>query len=385
MTLTTFTVSVVLLVLNAFFVAAEFAIISAKRHRLEDLAAEGSRAARAAVNSSRELSLMLAGAQLGITLCTLGLGAVAKPALASVLTPLIAWTTLAESVSYVLATIIAIAIVTFLHMVVGEMAPKSWAISHPETSAQLLAIPFRGFTWVTRPLLVFLNWVSNRLLRLIKVHAIDAQDSAQTPADLQLLLSQSHEHGMLQDEEHALLSGALRLEQETVASLAHPLGEAVTVPTDATIEQMTGVSRASGRSRAFLRATDGTLEGLAHVRDAILASARGDGARPVSTLSQPLVRVSGTRPLIDAVTELRSARAHLALVTDDAGTVTGFTSLEDILEEILGQFDDETDISALARAGRRPTSRGTAAPASPAAPAVPQGDSPGRRAEVGAG
>lgn len=366
--MTAFIVSVILLVLNAFFVAAEFAIISAKRHRLEDKAAEGSKAARAAVNASRELSLMLAGAQLGITLCTLGLGAVAKPALASVLTPVIAWTTLAESISYVLATIIAIGIVTFLHMVVGEMAPKSWAISHPETSAQLLAIPFRGFTWLARPVLVFLNWVSNKLLLLIKVRAIDAQDSAQTPADLQLLLSQSHEHGVLPDEEHAMLSGALKLEHETVSALARPIGEAVTVPESATAADVEGISRESGRSRLIVLDASGTVTGLVHVRDAILASSAHAGDTHLTAMRQDIVRVDGSRPLIDAVADLRAQRAHLALVVDDAGAVTGFTSLEDILEEILGQFDDESDVEADAPAAV-PTSAGAGAGERQATPA----------------
>src|SRR5215212_1976664 len=137
------TISVILLALNAFFVAAEFALIAAKRHRLEQ-EAETSRAARAAVAGVRELSLMLAGAQLGITLCTLGLGALAKPAVA-------------DGVAYGIAFAISLVLVVFLHMVVGEMAPKSWAISHPERSALMLALPFRAFAHSVRWILSGLN------------------------------------------------------------------------------------------------------------------------------------------------------------------------------------------------------------------------------------
>ena len=162
-------VSVVLLVLNAFFVAAEFALIASKRHRLEDLADRGSRAAAAAVNGSRELSLMLAGAQLGITLCTLGLGSVAKPAVADLLAPVLTALCLPESAATVVAIVLAVVIVVFLHMVVGEMAPKSWAISHPERSAVLLALPFRGFARVARPVLRLLNAMANGCLRLVGV------------------------------------------------------------------------------------------------------------------------------------------------------------------------------------------------------------------------
>ncbi len=127
--------SVLLLVLNGFFVAAEFAIVASKRHRLEEAAESGSRAAKSAVSAHREMSLMLAGAQLGITLCTLGLGALSEPALASLLEPLLHSIGLPDGLNHVIAVVIAVSLVVFLHMVVGEMAPKSWAISHPEPSA----------------------------------------------------------------------------------------------------------------------------------------------------------------------------------------------------------------------------------------------------------
>ena len=143
-------VSLLLLVLNAFFVAAEFALVASKRHRLEVLAERGSVAARAAVRGSRELSLMLAGAQLGITLCTLGLGSLAKPAVAELLDPGVHLRARPGAAAYVVSVVLAVGIVVFLHMVVGEMAPKSWAIAHPERSAVLLALPFRGFAWVMR-------------------------------------------------------------------------------------------------------------------------------------------------------------------------------------------------------------------------------------------
>lgn len=138
-------VSVLLLLLNAFFVAAEFALITSKRHRLQDEAEQGSRAARAAVAGSRELTLMLAGAQLGITLCTLGLGALAKPAVMELLSPALAVTGLPDAAASAVALLLAVGLVVLLHMVVGEMAPKSWAISHPDRSAILLALPFRAF------------------------------------------------------------------------------------------------------------------------------------------------------------------------------------------------------------------------------------------------
>src|SRR4051794_4215782 len=146
-------VSVLLLALNGFFVAAEFALVASKRYRLEHEAAGGGRAARAALDGVRELSLMLAGAQLGITLCTLGLGALAEPAIEHLLSPLLHAVGLPDAVSHLVALLFALGLVTFLHLVVGEMAPKSWAITDAERSATLLALPFRAFARVARPVL----------------------------------------------------------------------------------------------------------------------------------------------------------------------------------------------------------------------------------------
>ncbi|MFX0538397.1 hemolysin family protein [Ornithinimicrobium sp. Y1847] len=356
MTMTTaLLISVVLLVANGFFVAAEFAVVAAKRHRLEEKAEEGSRSARAAVEASRELSLMLAGAQLGITLCTLALGALAKPAVAELLGPVIGALGAPDVAAGAISVALAVSIVVFLHMVVGEMAPKSWAISHPETSAMALAVPFRGFAWLVRPVLWSMNALANVLLRMIKVDPVDNLGSAQTPADLQLLLAQSHEHGVLEDADHQILTGALRLEEEPVSAVMFPPTAAVTIPRAGTAADVERISRESGRSRLFVVEPTGRegsrrIRGLVHVRDAILASAEGGGDRPLSAFIQPVASLPDTMPLIDAVASLRQQRAQLSLVRDEHGRVVGMTSMEDILEQILGEFDDESDEASEATA-----------------------------------
>ncbi len=344
-------VSVVLLVANGFFVASEFAIVAAKRHRLEEKAEEGNRSARAAVEASKELSLMLAGAQLGITLCTLALGALAKPAVAHLLEPVFHALGVPDVAVHAVAVVLAVSVVVFLHMVVGEMAPKSWAISHPESSALLLALPFRAFTWVSRPVLWVMNELANLLLRAARVDPVDSLGRAQTPADLQLLLAQSYEHGVLEGPDHQILTGALRLEEETVAGVMFPTSAAVTIPRSATAADVERISRESGRSRLFVveptgRAGQRRIRGLVHVRDAILASAAGDAGRRVTEFVQPVASLPVTLPLIDAVSSLRQQRGQLALVRDDQGRVVGMTSMEDILEQILGEFDDESDEAA---------------------------------------
>src|SRR5215207_7288950 len=179
--------SLVLLFLNGFFVAAEFALVASKRHRLEQAAAEGSRAARAALAGVRELPLMLAGAQLGITLCTLGLGALAEPAVAHLLDPAFEAIGLPASIAQLIAFLIAVAGIGLLHVIVGEMAPKSWAISHPEVSALRLALPFRVFTRLFRPVLLALNGMANACLRLVKVTPQDELAQAHGPDELRIL------------------------------------------------------------------------------------------------------------------------------------------------------------------------------------------------------
>lgn len=338
--------SVLLLALNAFFVAAEFAVVAAKRHRLEEHAANGSRRAKSAVAANKELSLMLAGAQLGITLCSLGLGALAEPAVATLLEPLLVWAGIPGAVTHLIAVIIAVSIVVFLHMVVGEMAPKSWAISHPEPSAMLLAMPFRAFTWTVRPVLWVLNEFANLLLKMVGVQPVDTVSATHGPAELQMLLAQSHEHGVLPDEDHAILTGALRLEEETIAEVMFPVADAVCIPRSGTATQVERVCRDSGRSRLFVTAGEGQqIVGLVHVRDAIRATGSGQD-HPVTALEQEPITLPATLPLIDAVHRMRQERAQLALVGGPDGTIVGLTSLEDILEKILGEFDDETDDAA---------------------------------------
>lgn len=334
-------ISVFLLVANAFFVAAEFALIASKRHRLEVAAARGSRAAKAAVRGSRELSLMLAGAQLGITLCTLGLGALAKPAVADLLEPLIEVTGIPENISYVIAVLIAVALVVFLHMVVGEMAPKSWAISHPERSAILLALPFRGFTWISRPALRLLNAMANLCLRLFKVEPQDELVQAHGPGALLILLAQSREHGLLPEPEHRMMTGVLELQATTLGTVMRPMKDVVTVGVSATAADVERVSRDSGRSRLVV--LEGTRPvGIVHVRDAVRATSSGHPLA-VRDLMHPPETMPHDQVLLDAVGVMRRTRAQVALVTDAGGVVTGLTALEDLLEKILGEFNDETD------------------------------------------
>ena len=335
--ITALLVSVLLLVLNAFFVAAEFAVVASRRHRLESLAERGSVAARAAVDANRELSLMLAGAQLGITLCTLGLGSLAKPAVAELLTPVFTLARVPDAAAYVVSVVLAVGVVVFLHMVVGEMAPKSWAIAHPERSAVMLALPFRGFARVARPALSLLNAMANGCLRLVGVTPQGELGQVHGPKELQLLIASSKDHGMLADPEHRVLAGAIDLDTTPLADVALPIDRAIGVQRNATCAEAEAVSRDSGRSRLVVRDGDEPV-GIAHVRDIV----RADPRAPVTTVTAPAVHVDAELSLLDTVTVMRAQHAQLVLVDGPSGPV-GLVTMEDLIERVLGRFDDETD------------------------------------------
>ncbi|MFY1633178.1 hemolysin family protein [Solwaraspora sp. WMMB335] len=354
--------SVVLLALNGFFVAAEFALVASKRYRLEQAAGAGSRAAQAALDGSRELSLMLAGAQLGITVCTLGLGALAEPAVERLVAPGLEAVGLPSAASHVVAFLFALALVVFLHLVVGEMAPKSWAITHPERSAMLLALPFRAFAWVSRPILSGLNAIANAVLRLFRVEPQDQLAQVHGPEELRMLLEQSREHGLLPADQHELLAKMLQLERTTVADVMQPVEQIVAVDRTDSADRIEELSRGTGRSRLVVSGDDGALIGIVHVRDAVRANAgdnagggaqthRRDGLLTAESLMSRPFTLPATATVTEAVAAMRADQAQLALVTNGAGAgrPVGFVALEDLLEEVIGEFDDETDTVARGR------------------------------------
>jgi len=345
--------SLVLLVMNGFFVAAEFALVASKRHRLEQAAAEGSRAARAALAGTRELSMMLAGAQLGITLCTLGLGALAKPTVAHMLEPAFEAAGLPDEAAYVIAFVLAVSVVGFLHVVVGEMAPKSWAISHPEDSALLLALPFRVFTRITRPALVALNGLANACLRVVRVTPQNELAQAHGPQELRMLIQASREHGTLAPSEHELLTAMLQVQNTRVEQVMTPVAAVVTVPAASSAREVELASRLAGRSRLAVVEPDARICGIVHVRDAARATTLDQTATAAELMTAPLT-LAGTTPVASAIRAMRERRAQLALVTDEDGATVGIVALEDLLEEVIGEFDDETDPIPVAarRAGR---------------------------------
>jgi len=337
--------AVLLLTANGFFVAAEFALLASRRSRLEQMAAEGSRGARQALAGKRELSLMLAGAQLGITICSLLLGAVAEPAVAHLFEDALGWAIdIPEPALHTIGFAIALSLVVFLHMVVGEMAPKSWAISHPERSAALLARPFRAFALALRPVIRLLNAMANGVIRLFGVEPQDELAMAHTPTDLLLLLDESATQGAIDPVEHQLFARTLELSGLDAGAAMIPRRHIVSVAADASAAALADAARSSGRSRIVVH--NGDLDhvvGVAHVKDVL---AMHPGRRNITTagsLARAALVVHEGKSLENLLVDMRAKRQHLAIVVDEHGVVTGLITLEDVLEELIGDFEDESD------------------------------------------
>jgi CBS domain containing-hemolysin-like protein len=324
---TAIAVSVGLIALSAFFVAVEFALVAARRYRLEEAAAS-SASARAALRSAKDLSLLLAGSQLGITLCTLGLGAIGKPAVEKLLAPL--FTGLGEGTATVVSFVLSLIVVTFLHLVVGEMAPKSWAIAHPERSATMLALPMRAFMVVTRPLLVALNGMANWCLHRVGVEPVDELGEGRNSEDLRELVDHSATAGALTSEGRDRIVTALDLDSAPLREVVRPRDQVAGVPADAAMETIRAVSRESGHLRLVVIGPDARPVGVVHVRDAL--------TRPAGTTARDLMRPVPTLDadirLHDALRAMRERRNHLALVAAD-GELLGLVTMQDLLDRLM--------------------------------------------------
>ncbi|MEV5665555.1 hemolysin family protein [Streptomyces flaveolus] len=326
-------VTVLLLIGSGFFVAAEFALVAAKRHRVEKAVADGQRGAKAALAGMRELSLMLAGAQLGITVCTLGLGSVSKPAISHELDPLLHKLGLPSALSYGVAFAVAMVVVVFLHMILGEMAPKSWAIAHPERSAMLLSPPFRAIATAVRPLIWVLNRISNALVRLCRVTPRDELASVHNREQLTHLVEESERLGLISEADSDLLTRSLTEPETPVRDLMIPAADIVAVDAEADTEQILRLATANDRTRLLVR-QEGAVLGSVHVRDVLVARAQGR-ATSARALARPVPELAEDATVAEAIEVLRRRRASLAVVRDGAGGLAGIVSLDDLLARYL--------------------------------------------------
>ena len=342
-------IALFLLLANGLFVGAEFAVIAVRRSRVEQLAAAGDRRARIAAKSLEELSLMLAGAQLGITMCSLGLGFVAEPAIAHLIESGIASIgELPETALHAISFAIALTIVTFLHMVIGEMAPKNIAIAEPERSVLWLILPFRFFVTIFRPLVNMLNVLANGGLRLMGIEPRDAVSTAHTAEEIGAMIEESARGGMLKEFEHSLLRGAIGIRDRDAGSAMIPRTEIAAVPITSTPTEIEQIILQTGHTRIPIFAADvDHIVGFFHAMD-LLEVEPEERDRPIARkfIHQMLI-VPESRKLHPLLADMRRERRHFALVVDEHGGTAGILTIEDVVEELVGEIRDEYDVAEL--------------------------------------
>jgi CBS domain containing-hemolysin-like protein len=252
--------------------------------------------------------------------------------------------TLSDTARHVIAFTIALSIVVFLHMVVGEMAPKSWAIAHPEKSSLRVARPFRLFVQVFRPIIRLLNGLANTVVRAVGVEPQDERAMAHSPSDLLLLIEESAGHGGIAAREHELLARSLELSGSTAADAMTPRRDIVAVAADATAAEVATEAHRTGRTRVVVHEGDlDHVRGFVHAKDVIRLEHGTWPTTSAGSLARPIMVTPEHHGLEDLLLEMRTQRHHISLVVDEHGLVLGLVTLEDVIEELIGDFDDESD------------------------------------------
>ncbi|MFI1393911.1 hemolysin family protein [Streptomyces sp. NPDC020681] len=325
------------LVVNAFFVGAEFALISVRRSQIEPEAEAGNRRARSVLWGLEHVSALLAAAQLGITLCTLVLGIVAEPAIAHLLEPVFDAIGVPHSAVHPISFVIALALATYLHMLLGEMVPKNIALAEPTRSALLLGPPLVTLAKALRPVIFTVNALANGLLKLLRVDTKDAVSATYSDADLAQMVRDAGEAGLLDDRSAERLRDALELGRRPVRDVVMPVERVVYARAETTPEQLELLSAESGFSRFPVVDASRQILGYLHVKDALDATPR-DVPFPVTAM-RPIARVRAATPLDDVLTAMRRSRTHLAAVLEEDGTPEGLVTMEDVLRELVGRRD----------------------------------------------
>ena len=340
--------TVVLLAGNAFFVGAEFSLISARRDRLEALAAQGKRNAGTVIRAGQNLSMMLAAAQLGITICSILLGRIGEPAVAHLLEQPFDLVGLPESLLHPVSFVLALAIVVVLHILLGEMIPKNIALAGPERSALLLVPVHLVWLRIARPLIALYNLAANLTLRMLRIEPKDELEAAVSSDELAEMIGESRSEGLIDAEEHRRLTQALGTGERFVAEVMVPLHRTRTVPLRAggtTLGDIEAAVAETGFSRYPVRTSDGSLVGYLHVKD-VLDQVSDETAGPNTEIPRtdirPLPTVLMGTTLYEALARLRRTSSHLGRVVDKRGSTVGIVALEDLVEEFVGTVRDTT-------------------------------------------
>jgi CBS domain containing-hemolysin-like protein len=336
---------VLLVALNAFFVAAEFALVGARHTRLEEMAQHGDRKAALAQRAIKSLDRYISATQLGITLASLGLGWIGEPALAGLIQGGLDWLpgTMATITSHGIAIAIAFFIITALHIVLGELVPKALALLFPERVSAWVVAPLMGFAWVMALPIAVLNGTANRLLRAIGVSPPGEHERLHSPEEIRMLVEQSQEGGTLGKGDARLLEGVFEFSEKAAQDVMTPRTQVVALERDLTVEDAADVVAQARRSRypVYVESLD-DIVGVVHAKD-ILTAVRQMPGSTVGAIMRPPLFVPGTREVEDVLADMKRLKVHLAVVLDEYGGTAGLVTMEDLLEEIVGDIFDEYD------------------------------------------
>lgn len=338
--------ALLLVLANGFFVASEFALVGSRRTRIDALAEEGNRRAKIARDAIRHLDHYISGTQLGITLSSLALGWIGESTIAAILIQLFdglpaPWDVLA---SHGVAIAIAFALITFLHIVLGELAPKSLALLYPESVSLWTAGPLVVFAKIFSPFIIFLNGSATLLLRFLGLRTPREAERVHRPEEIELLLAQTFEHGLLAEEPVEMIRSVFDLSETSAAEVMTPRTQIVAVPNTATLDQIADVIVDSGHSR--IPVYEGSIDQIIGV---ILARdfwrARRDRRQlSVRELIRPLPFVPEGKDVENLLRDMQRQSAHIAIVLDEYGGTAGLVTVEDLLEEIVGEIKDEHEV-----------------------------------------
>ena len=345
----------VLILLNGFFVAAEFALVRASRGKLAETA-DTDQGSRVAVAEMDEISEYLSGCQLGITLTSLGIGFLGEPAIAKGLEPLFGG--LSHGVAVGISLAIAYLLTTSLHITVGEQVPKIYAISRAERTARFVARPLQLFTRTFRPFVRVLDWASTGLLRIVGIRASAIGEEGGDPDELKRLILQAYTGGKLEENEASMLSGVFHLHEQEARQVMTPIPAVVTVDVAETVRTALERCIDSGHTRLVVTEDDNQdrVKGIVHA-NALAKMLMDEGAdATLESIVRDAPIVPLTKALDDLLADLQRSRTSMSIVVDEYGRTAGIVTVEDIIEEVVGEIDDETDPDRRRRApasGRR--------------------------------
>ena len=339
---------ILLVLLNAFFVGAEFALVRSRRTRLEAMTRSGDRLARIALRASSNISRVLSASQLGVTLASLGLGWVAESTVGDMFASLFSNLPFAieASVRLTIGATIALIVVTYLHVVFGELTPKAAALNHPEALARWLAPPLLLFALVTKPFTYFLNKSSQVILHALGQEAAGQDEAVHSPEEIRLLVEQSQEGGQMQAHDADLIDAVFEFSEKNAREVMTPRTELVALPVEATLSEVLGVVQESGLSRypVYDESIDNII-GVVLAKDLLrlLAPRANTEAFDLPSIMRPVHVIPGSREVEEVLADFKRLKEHMAIVLDEYGGTAGVVTMEDLLEEIVGEILDEYD------------------------------------------